>query len=234
MAVNKYGQPVGEPLDFKPPPYPKNVHLKGKYCEIVPMDRKYAADLYESNFKSFPREEAEKRWTYMLSEPPANVEEYTEWYDYATDAEGFVYLTVLDLKTGKPVGTYSYLRIEPSLGTIEVGNVNFSLSMSGTPISTEAQYLLMKHAFELGYRRYEWKCDSCNAPSRKAAARLGFTYEGMFRNWFPYKGRNRDTTWFSVTDYEFPKLEAAFKAWLDPSNFNEDGTQKVKLEDFRK
>lgn len=233
MAVNEYGQPVGEPLDFKVPPVPKPVTLKGRYCQVVPMDKKYGPELYNINFEGFPVDEVNKRWTYLLSEPPKTEQEYLDWYDEATDAKDMLFFTVLDSKTNKPVGTFSYLRIDPEKGSIEVGNVNFSLAMSGSPISTEAQYLLMKHAFDLGYRRYEWKCDAYNMPSRKAALRLGFTFEGIFRNWFHYKGRNRDTAWFSVTDGEYPALEKAFLQWLEPTNFDSNGHQLKKLEDFR-
>jgi RimJ/RimL family protein N-acetyltransferase len=127
----------------------------------------------------------------------------------------------------------SYLRIEPAQGSVEVGHLQFSPLMQRTPVATEAMYLMMKHAFELGYRRYEWKCDSLNAGSRRAAARLGFTFEGIFRQAIVYKGRNRDTAWFSVLDSEWPALDAAFQAWLDPGNFDTDGRQRRSLAALR-
>jgi RimJ/RimL family protein N-acetyltransferase len=132
------------------------------------------------------------------------------------------------------VGIVSYLRIDPVNGSIEVGWVTWSPLMQRSAISTEAHYLLMKHAFEeLGYRRYEWKCNALNGPSMKAAERLGFTYEGTFRQAVIVKGRNRDTAWFSMIDKEWPTLRSAFEAWLKPDNFDADGRQRKRLEDFR-
>jgi RimJ/RimL family protein N-acetyltransferase len=126
------------------------------------------------------------------------------------------------------------MRIEPAHGVIEVGGITFSPSLKKTRAATESMYLMMRRAFdELGYRRYEWKCDSLNAPSRAAATRYGFTYEGIFRQAIVYKGRSRDTAWFSITDVEWPRVRAAFEAWLDPANFNADGQQKRRLSDLR-
>ncbi|ONQ53145.1 GNAT family N-acetyltransferase, partial [Burkholderia cenocepacia] len=132
--------------------------------------------------------------------------------------------TVIDRATGRAVGTLALMRIDPANGVIEVGSVTFSPLLKRTPVSTEAQFLLMKYAFDtLGYRRYEWKCDDLNAPSRKAAARLGFRYEGTFRQAIVYRGRNRDTAWFSIIDGEWPDVRAAFEAWLAPENFDAEG-----------
>jgi len=131
------------------------------------------------------------------------------------------------------VGMGSYLRIEPAHGVIEVGHLAFSPLMQRTPIATEAMYLMMREAFELGYRRYEWKCDALNAASRRAAERLGFTFEGIFRQAIVYKGRNRDTAWYSIVDREWPALDAAFRAWLDPANFDAAGRQRRSLAELR-
>ena len=141
---------------------------------------------------------------------------------------------VIDLKSGKAVGTLSLMRIDPNNGVIEVGNVMFSPLLQQTPISTEAQYLLMAYAFDqLGYRRYEWKCDALNAPSRTTADRLGFTFEGVFRQAVMYKGRSRDTAWFSIIDSEWPKVKAGFESWLAASNYTADGKQKQSLKALR-
>jgi RimJ/RimL family protein N-acetyltransferase len=122
------------------------------------------------------------------------------------------------------------MRIDPAMGVIEVGNIAYSPSLQRTPAATEAMYLMMRRVFdELGYRRYEWKCDSLNAPSRAAAERLGFRYEGLFRQALVYKGRNRDTAWYSIIDKEWPARKAAFEAWLDPANFDRDGRQRRPL-----
>ena len=132
--------------------------------------------------------------------------------------------------SGRAVGVASYLRIDPAAGAIEVGHINFSPRLQRTRAATESMYLMMKRVFdELGYRRYEWKCDSLNAPSRAAALRLGFQFEGVFRQALVYKGRNRDTAWFSILDREWPALAAAFERWLDPANFDEAGRQRERL-----
>jgi RimJ/RimL family protein N-acetyltransferase len=141
---------------------------------------------------------------------------------------------VIDKRTNKAVGFATFMRIDPVMGVIEVGNINFSPALQRTPAATEAMFLMMQRVFnELGYRRYEWKCDNLNAPSHKAAKRLGFTYEGLFRQALVYKGRNRDTAWFSIIDSEWPALEKAFNAWLSEDNFDESGNQVRKLENNR-
>jgi RimJ/RimL family protein N-acetyltransferase len=140
---------------------------------------------------------------------------------------------VIDLASGRAVGVASYLRIEPAVGVIEVGHIHFSPLMQGRPISTEAMYLMMRLVFdELGYRRYEWKCDALNQPSRAAAARLGMLFEGIFRQATIYKGRNRDTAWFSILDREWPAARSAFEAWLEPANFDAEGRQRRRLSEL--
>ena len=131
--------------------------------------------------------------------------------------------------SGRAEGVASYLRIAPEAGSIEVGHINFSPRLMRTPAATEAMYLMMKRAFDLGYRRYEWKCDALNAPSRAAARRLGLSYEGIFRQATVYKGRNRDTAWYAAIDSEWPALKAAFETWLDPANFDAEGRQRESL-----
>jgi RimJ/RimL family protein N-acetyltransferase len=140
---------------------------------------------------------------------------------------------IVDRPSGRALGVAAYMRIEPAVGVIEVGHVNFSLAMQRSAIATEAMYLMMRRVFEeLGYRRYEWKCDSLNAPSRSAAERFGFTYEGLFRQATVYRGRSRDTAWFSMLDREWPSLRCAYEAWLSESNFDAQGRQRVSLRDF--
>ena len=145
-----------------------------------------------------------------------------------TGADPFCY-AIVEKATGRAVGVASYMRIVPEHGCIEVGHINFSPALQRTPIATEAMYLMMRHVFELGYRRYEWKCDSLNAPSRAAAQRLGFSFEGVFRKAIVYKGRNRDTAWYSVTNDEWPAVRGAFEQWLEPGNFDAHGAQRVQL-----
>ena len=142
----------------------------------------------------------------------------------------FVSFGIVPLDLGRAAGRASYMRIDPAQGSIEVGSIQYGAALARTRAATEAMYLLARHAFEdLGYRRYEWKCDSLNEPSRAAARRLGFTYEGRFRQAMVYRGRNRDTDWFSITDAEWPRLRTAYDAWLDPANFDADGRQQQSL-----
>jgi RimJ/RimL family protein N-acetyltransferase len=136
---------------------------------------------------------------------------------------------IVERKEGRVRGTLSYLRIDPPNGSIEIGMVLFSEGLQRTTAATEAVYLLLRHAFELGYRRVEWKCDSLNAPSRRAAERLGFSFEGVFRQAMVVKGRNRDTAWYSMLDREWPLLQPAFDAWLAPANFDTNGRQRERL-----
>jgi RimJ/RimL family protein N-acetyltransferase len=148
------------------------------------------------------------------------------------DGDDPLFFAIVDEETGKAVGVASYLRIDPRNGSIEVGHLRFSSLLQRNPAATEAMYLMMKRAFELGYRRYEWKCDSLNAPSRAAALRLGLSFEGVFRHAMVYKGRNRDTAWFAATDLDWPGLERAFVRWLDPDNFDAQGRQRSRLSEL--
>jgi len=144
-----------------------------------------------------------------------------------------VFYAILDLASGKPVGVASYLRIDPAMGSIEVGHLSYSPALQRRPAATEAMYLMMRRAFdELGYRRYEWKCDSFNTPSRKAALRLGFSYEGTFRNAVVMKNRSRDNAWYSITDGEWPARRESLERWLDPSNFDDVGRQRFRLSEL--
>jgi RimJ/RimL family protein N-acetyltransferase len=145
-----------------------------------------------------------------------------------------MYFAVIDEKSGLALGHAAYMRIEPKPRVIEVGSILYTPRLQRTPGGTEAMYLMAKHVFEeLGYRRYEWKCNALNAPSRSAALRLGFTFEGIFRQHMIIKGRNRDTAWFSMLDTEWPERKSAFESWLDPSNFDSGGKQKQPLSSFR-
>ena len=230
VHTNEFGQPVGHALPhWTPRNPPSGVSLKGRFCQLEPIDpAKHAVDLFTA-YSSAPR-----GWTYMMASPftqEADYRAYAETIAKSTDPRHYA---VIDLQTGKAVGTLSLMRIDVNNGVIEVGNVMFSPLLQQTPISTEAQFLLMAYAFdELGYRRYEWKCDALNAPSRTTADRLGFTFEGVFRQAVVYKGRSRDTAWFSILDSEWPKVKAAFQAWLAPENFDAQGKQKRSLKELR-
>ncbi len=227
--TNDYGQPIGADLpDWTPRPRPSRTILEGRFCRLEPLDpERHAAELHAANSE-------DRNWTYFVYGPFPSLESYTAWMRQAVTGEDPHFYAIRRKSDGLAAGVSAYLRIDPAVGSIEVGHLNFSPLLQRTPASTEALYLMMANAFEtLGYRRYEWKCDSLNAPSRAAAQRLGFTFEGIFRQATVYKGRNRDTAWFSILDGEWPALKQAFLAWLAPENFDQEGRQRRRLEEFR-
>ncbi|AMO95370.1 acetyltransferase family protein [Collimonas fungivorans] len=233
-TLNPYQQPIGAALPewsarARPP---HNAAIEGRYCRLEPLDaERHAAALYAA----YSQAEDGRDWTYMSVGPFADAASYRKHAEQAAASADPLHYAVIELKTGNAVGTLSLMRIDPANGVVEVGFVAFSPLLKRTPVSTEAQYLLMKHAFDqLGYRRYEWKCDSLNAPSRQAAARLGFQFEGIFRQATVYKGRSRDTAWFSIIDSEWPELRSAFEKWLAPENFDGQGRQRASLTALRK
>ncbi len=228
--LNSLGQPVGESVAWKPARPLPNRAMQGRYCCVEPLDiNRHAPDL----FAAFSLDKTGANYTYLSTDPFETEAELRDWMreSCAGDDPFFHSITV----DGRAVGLASFMRIKPAEGVIEAGNIHFSPLLQRRPAATEAVYLMMARAFdELGYRRFEWKCDALNAPSRKAAARLGFTYEGLFRQALVYKGRNRDTAWYSVIDAEWPVIKAALETWLSPDNFDKGGTQKQKLESIRK
>jgi RimJ/RimL family protein N-acetyltransferase len=200
--------------------------MVGRFCrvELLDIDR-HAADLFAANAI-----DAEGRnWTYLPVGPFDAFDAYRTWMDGAVAKDDPLFHAIIDLETGRAVGVASYLRIDPPAGSIEVGFITYSPLLQRKPAATEAMYLMMQRAFTLGYRRYEWKCDALNAASRAAARRLGFSYEGVFRQARVNKGLNRDTAWYAVIDAEWPALDRAFTQWLDPANFDVDGKQRVSL-----
>lgn len=200
--------------------------MAGRFCHVEPLEpSRHAADLYEAN----ALDTEGRNWTYLPYGPFETLEDYLGWMNEYCRGADPLFHAVVDNVTGKAVGVASYLRIAPESGSIEVGHINYSPLLQRTPAATEAMYLMMERAFELGYRRYEWKCDALNAKSRAAAQRLGLSFEGVFRQATVYKGRNRDTAWYAAVDQEWPELEAAFLRWLDPVNFDEDGKQVKRL-----
>jgi RimJ/RimL family protein N-acetyltransferase len=203
--------------------------MQGRLCRLELLDAAaHGADLYAAN----ARDTDGRNWTYLPYGPFERLDQYLEWARAATAGDDPQFWGVVDAGTSKATGVASYLRIDPEAGSIEVGHINFSPLLQRQPAATEAMYLMMRRAFELGYRRYEWKCDALNAPSRSAAQRLGFSYEGIFRQARLTKGRNRDTAWYAAIDREWPALDEAFRRWLDPSNFDERGRQRVSLREL--
>jgi len=225
--MNALGQPIGWRVDeWTPPPFPPRGPMAGRTCRLEPLDvAAHTADLHEANL----RDTDGANWTYLPYGPFRTLDAYVIWVTAVVAATDPQFHAVIDLSTGKAVGVASYLRIDPAAGSIEVGHIHYSPLLQRTIAATEAMYLMMKRAFDLGYRRYEWKCNALNAPSRAAAMRLGFSYEGIFRQARVDKGRNRDTAWYAMIDKEWPALDIAFRRWLDPSNFDARGRQLVGL-----
>ena len=197
------------------------VTLTGRYVTLRPLVPDDAAALYEAS-------RDETVWRFLGYGPWASAGEYRAWVAANAPSRDPLFLTVV--VDGQPRGVVSYLRIEPAHGVVEIGHIWYAPSIQRTPATTEAAYLLARHVFDdLGYRRLEWKCNALNEPSRRAAERFGFTYEGTFRQHMWVKGANRDTAWFAMLDGEWPTIRAAFEAWLDPANFDANGHQRTSL-----
>jgi RimJ/RimL family protein N-acetyltransferase len=228
--LNSLGQPIGFAIPgWTRPSHPPRESMVGHFCRVEPLDiGRHAAELYLAN-----RLDTDNRiWTYLAYGPFDTLESYLAWMDRLCCGDDPLFHAIVDGMTGKAVGVASYLRIDPASGSIEVGHINYSPSLQRTPAATEAMYLMMKRAFDLGYRRYEWKCDALNAASRTAAQRLGLSFEGVFRQASVYKDRNRDTAWYAAIDQEWPALQAAFRQWLGPANFDANGQQRASLTDL--
>ena len=202
--------------------------MMGRFCRLEPLDPdRHAAPLFAANAADTDG----RSWTYMAYGPFPALASYREWMTASCLGDDPLFFAIIDLADGQPAGVASYLRIVPASGSIEVGHIHYSPRLQRSPAATEAMFLLMQRAFELGYRRYEWKCDALNAASRAAAQRLGLSFEGLFRQATTYKNRNRDTAWYAAIDTEWPALRAAFQAWLAPNNFDGNGQQRNRLTD---
>ncbi|MBE7494644.1 MAG: GNAT family N-acetyltransferase [Verrucomicrobiaceae bacterium] len=220
-------QPLGEIVaNWREPPFPAREVMHGRFCRLEPLE---AAKHARSLFDSYALDPHGSGWTYLPYGPFEVFEDFRVWLEQQSGTRDPLFFAIVDRASGEAVGLASYLRISPSCGSIEVGHLHFSPKLQRTPAATEAMYLMMRHAFELGYRRYEWKCDSLNEASRKAALRLGLSFEGIFRQATVRKGRNRDTAWYAAIDKDWPALRAAFERWLSPSNFDAQGRQRVSL-----
>ncbi|MDJ0780024.1 MAG: GNAT family protein [Gammaproteobacteria bacterium] len=226
--TNDLGQPIGFAVpDWQACPHPRGAVMEGRLCRLLPIDPvRDAKDLAAA----FGEDRDGRNWTYMPYGPLAGETEVRAWIEATCVGDDPCFFSVIDRHSGRAVGVASYLRIDPLMGVIEVGHIHFSPLIQARPIATEAMYLMMREVFaRLGYRRYEWKCDALNAPSRAAAHRLGFQFEGIFRQATMYKERNRDTAWFAIIDRDWPQIREAFEAWLDPANFDADGRQLTRL-----
>ena len=219
--------PIGAALPgWQAPPAPQITALEGRYCRLEALHAaQHAAALYAANAP----DTSGHSWTYMAYGPFAQLADYQRWVEQWAHSADPLFFAIIDRSSMRATGVASYLRITPASGSIEVGHIHYSPLLARTRAATEAMYLLMQHAFRLGYRRYEWKCDALNAPSRAAAQRLGFSFEGVFRQATVYKQRSRDTAWYAVIDREWPALQAAFERWLAPENFDAAGRQRSAL-----
>lgn len=219
--------PLGRPVPgWTARPRPPRAAMRGRFCRLEPLSAERHADsLFDAN--ALDREE--RMWTYLLRGPYGSRAEYRAYLEKCSASEDPLFFAIVDAGLERATGLGSYLRIEPAHGVIEVGHLAFSPLLQRTAAATEALYLMMRQVFELGYRRYEWKCDALNARSCRAAERLGFTFEGIFRQAVVYKGRNRDTAWYAMIDREWPAIDRAFQRWLDPSNFDAQGRQRTSL-----
>ncbi len=224
--------PLGEQIDWAGAQPSVAKSLQGRYVSLRPVDAHLdAAPLYAV---SHPPDGDETIWTYLPDGPYEAPEDLHEMLAWAETSEDPLYFTIERSVDDRPLGLASYLRITPESGVIEIGHIWFGVPLRRTPAATEAIHLLISHAFDdLGYRRLEWKCDSLNAASRRAAERFGFRFEGVFRKHMIVKGRNRDTAWYAITDEQWPAIRVGFEAWLSPKNFDEDGVQRRSLADLR-
>ena len=231
MRMNELGQPIGDALlDFQPGDLPNLERIEGQYVIIERLSKdKHGADLYEVYGPDSPVD----MWTYLFQTPAQNQAEWSQKLDQMLAAQDRFHYAIVDKESGKALGTFALMRIDRNNRVIEVGAVTYSPKLKRTRLATEAQYLLARYVFEeLEYRRYEWKCDALNQPSRRAAERLGFTYEGRFRQAIVYKGRNRDTDWLSMIDTDWPAVKSRLEKWLSPDNFDENGQQIKALSNF--
>jgi len=223
--------PIGPLVDSHPARRPERVTLKGRWITLVPLDpQAHAKALYEGSSGDGARESV---WAYLFDGPYKSLDEFRVNLEAKARSTDPLFFAIIDNSSGQAVGYQTLMRVDAANRVIEVGNILYTPSMQRTAGATEAQYLFARHVFEaLGNRRYEWKCNALNAPSRRAAERFGFTFEGIFRQHMIVKGRNRDTAWFAIIDSEWPARKAAYERWLDPENFDEKGRQKLKLSDL--
>jgi RimJ/RimL family protein N-acetyltransferase len=227
MVSDPSEQPIGEPVDARPARRPERVTLSGRAVTLVPLSAEAHADAL---FEQANGGDKDRVWTYLFDGPYTDRAVFRANIEAKAKSEDPLFFAILDKASGKAVGYQTFLRIEPQHRVIEIGNILYTPAMQRTIGASEAQYLFARYVFDtLGYRRYEWKCNNLNAPSKRAALRFGFTFEGVFRQHMIVKGRNRDTAWFSMLDTEWPARRAAFERWLAPDNFDAAGRQRISL-----
>ncbi|EPB5650545.1 GNAT family protein [Citrobacter braakii] len=225
--INLYGQTVGDIVpDWNGAAVLPREELAGQYCRLVPLDAdSHAADLFDA----YAQAPDDRDWTWLASSRPMSVEATACWVEGKSTDASLVPYAVIEQGSGRAVGLVCFMAIEREHGSVEIGHVTWSPRMKNTVLGTESIWLLLRQAFALGYRRVEWKCDSLNTASRRAAERLGFIFEGRFRQKIVRKGRNRDSDWLSMIDSEWPQCDAVLQRWLAADNFDEKGQQRRSL-----
>jgi RimJ/RimL family protein N-acetyltransferase len=219
--------PIGPVVETRPAPRPERLVLQGRYVVLEPLHPRQHGDAL---FDATAQAADDHLWTYLFDGPYPDRESFDRALERLAASEDPLYFAIVDRASDKALGRAALMRIEPAHRVIEVGSIIYSTRLQRTRGATEAMYLLARYVFDtLGYRRYEWKCNALNEPSRSAALRLGFTYEGIFRQHLIIKGHNRDTAWYSMLDSEWPERRARFEAWLAPENFDEEGRQRTSL-----
>jgi RimJ/RimL family protein N-acetyltransferase len=217
--------------NWVPRPRPERTALDGRLVRLAPLSAaRHGDDLYRAATDG----DAAARFRFLPDSIPESRDAFQPWLEMAEASPDPLFFAVIDKATGRAVGRQTLMRIDPGNGVIETGNIHWGPAMQRSPLSTEAMFLHARHIFDdLGYRRFEWKCNDRNEPSKRAALRFGFSFEGLFRQHMIAKGENRDTAWYSIIDKEWPSVREAFQRWLDPSNFDGHGTQRKRLEDIR-
>lgn len=210
---------------------PERKAMEGRYVRLEPLDiARHGDELFTASRADDP----DQRFRWLHDEVPESRAGLQPWLEKAASSEDPLYFTVIDKETGRIAGRQTFMRIDAANGAIEIGNILWNEPVARRPAATEALFLFARHAFDdLGYRRFEWKCNADNEPSRRAALRFGFEFEGVFRRHLIVKGKNRDTAWFAMIDEDWPVIRRAFEEWLDPSNFDSEGRQKRRLEEIR-
>jgi len=212
---------------WKGAPRPERAPIEGRYARLEPLDpARHAADL----FASARAEGAADRFRYLFEEVPADRAAYDAWIEKAAAGADPLFFAVIDKRTGRAEGRQALMRIDPVHGVIEIGSILWGPAIARSRVATEALFLFAQYSFDLGYRRFEWKCNDLNDPSKRAATRFGFSFEGIFRQHMVVKGKNRDTAWFAMTDQDWPRLKAGYETWLRPENFDPAGQQRAKLD----
>lgn len=226
-SLRQLSQQTGIPLpEWIACSKPRKQNIVGQYCHLEPISSaRHGADLWQA----FSADTDHRIWTYLPYGPFSHQNQLENWININCMGDDPLFYTIVDLATGKALGVASYLRIQAEVGVIEAGHINFSPALQQTTAATEAMYLMMKNAFDLGYRRYEWKCDNLNLGSKEAAKRLGFSYDGLFKQATIYKNRNRDTAWFSIIDTDWPAIQIEYQRWLSADNFATSGKQLSAL-----